>query len=92
MESRKRPFNKGNNNRANALMFLHHHDFLPKELFKKPEENKITTPKSYVYYHKNLNNEIKKEQKNTTFIDSLSELRLPEGFIDLSYDNIIKNE
>ena len=102
MESKKKIHLSFNNNInrnlfSKTLSFTENRKFNSKERQKKENEAKmIPKPKKqFIYYHKIPKMENKKESfskpKSKISIDSKTEVRLPIGYIDLSYDNP-KNE
>jgi hypothetical protein len=80
-----------------TLSFKENRKFNSKERQKKENEAKVIPKpkKPFIYYHKITKMENKKESfsmpKSKISIDSKTDVRLPIGYIDLSYDNP-KNE
>ena len=102
MESKKKiqlSFNNNINRNlfSKTLSFKENRKFNSKERQKKENEAiMIPKPKKpFIYYHKIPKMENKKESfskpKSKISIDSKTDVRLPIGYIDLSYDNP-KNE
>ena len=104
MESKKKiqlSFNNNININRNlfskTLSFKEKRKFNSKERQKKENEAKVIPKpkKPFIYYHKITKMENKKESfsktKTKISIDSKTDVRLPIGYIDLSYDNP-KNE
>ena len=82
---------------SKTYSFNENKNYTPKERQKKSEDFKQNSKlfKSLKFYHKKPINENKNDQnimQNTEIrIDSRTEARLPQGYIDLSFDNP-KNE
>ena len=82
---------------SKTYSFNENKNYTPKERQKKSEDFKQNSKlfKSLKFYHKIPINENKNDQnimQNTEIrIDSRTEARLPQGYIDLSFDNP-KNE
>ncbi len=99
MEPKKKiPLSFNNNIQRNlfpkTLSFTENKKNPSKERQKNSDETKQKSKlvKSFIYFHKIATMENKKENSKSKIpIDSRSEARLPQGYIDLSYDNP-KNE
>ena len=80
---------------SKTLSFKENRKFDSKEKHKKENETKIIPKpiKPFIYYHKITKMENKKQSlskpKSKIKIDSKTEVRLPLGYVDLSYDNPI---
>lgn len=91
------------NNKIPRNLFPKTHSFTENKKFSSKERQKNSDEaiqsskqiKSFIYFHKIPLKENKKEQnlkqKSEARIDSRTEARLPQGYIDLSFDNP-KNE
>ena len=102
MEPKRKILLSFNNNIPKNLFqkmnsFSENKKYSSRERQKKSQESRLSSKqiKSYIYFHKIPINENKKEQniihKSEIRIDSRTEVRLPLGYIDLSFDNP-KNE
>ena len=83
--------NQKNKNNYNKYTTLNVFNNIKQKENKKNLENVISF-KNFIYYHKTPTMDNKKEkekekEKNQYTVDSLSEIRLPSFYIDLSFDN-----
>ena len=96
MESKKK-FSFSLNNNIPRNLFPKNHSFSENKKYSSKERQKNNEEikanhklfSSFVYFHKPLQNENKKEENIK--IDSSTEVRLPKKYLDWSYDNP-KNE